>query len=141
MQLTICHPVTSAVRADALFASVLQRSDNPSAGQVRKAIAGAVRASCSPHRRHLRSRACVDSPDRPWPASRRGGWPGDEAHPRRQAEDPTRARLDGGPAGRPAGPRCGPGQGAGPCPADRLVPASHAQQADTPGPGTGPTGR
>jgi hypothetical protein len=44
MQLTIYHPVTSAVWADALFASVLQRSDNPSAGQIRKAIAAAVRA-------------------------------------------------------------------------------------------------
>jgi hypothetical protein len=37
MQLTICHPVTSVVWADALFASVLQRSDNPSAGQLRAA--------------------------------------------------------------------------------------------------------
>jgi hypothetical protein len=44
MQLTIYHPGTSAVWADALFASVLQRSDNPSAGQVRKAIAAAMRA-------------------------------------------------------------------------------------------------
>ena len=44
MQLTIYHPGTSEVWADALFASVLQRSDNPSAGQVRKAIAAAVRA-------------------------------------------------------------------------------------------------
>ena len=44
MQLTIYHPGTSGVWADALFASVLQRSDNPSAGQVRKAIAAAVRA-------------------------------------------------------------------------------------------------
>ena len=44
MQLTIYHPGTSAVWADALFASVLQRSDNPSAGQVRKAVAAAVRA-------------------------------------------------------------------------------------------------
>ena len=44
MQLTIYHPGTSAVWADALFASVLQRSDNPSAGQIRKAIATAVRA-------------------------------------------------------------------------------------------------
>jgi len=44
MQLTIYHPGTSAVWADALFASVLQRSDNPSGGQVRKAIAVAVRA-------------------------------------------------------------------------------------------------
>ena len=44
MQLTIYHPGTSAVWADALFASVLQRSDNPSARQVRKAVAAAVRA-------------------------------------------------------------------------------------------------
>jgi len=44
MQLITCHPATSAVWADALFASVLQCSDNPSAGQVRKAIAVAVRA-------------------------------------------------------------------------------------------------
>ena len=44
MQLTIYHPGTSAVWADALFASVLQRSDNPSAGQIRKAIAAAMRA-------------------------------------------------------------------------------------------------
>jgi ABC-type sugar transport system ATPase subunit len=35
---------TSAVWADALFVSALQRSDNPSMGQVRKAIAAAVRA-------------------------------------------------------------------------------------------------
>src|SRR5580693_5293587 len=44
MQLMVSHPGTSDVWADALFASVLQRSDNPSAGQVRKAIAAAVRA-------------------------------------------------------------------------------------------------
>jgi hypothetical protein len=42
MQLTIHHPGTSAAWADALFASVLQRSDNPSEGQVRKAIAATV---------------------------------------------------------------------------------------------------
>jgi hypothetical protein len=44
MQLTIYHPATSAAWADAVFASVLQRSDDPSAGQVRKAIATAMRA-------------------------------------------------------------------------------------------------
>jgi hypothetical protein len=43
MQLTIYHPSTSAVWADALFVSVLQRSDEPGAGQVRQAIAAAVR--------------------------------------------------------------------------------------------------
>ena len=34
----------SAVRADALFASALQRSDEPGAGQVRRAVAAAVGA-------------------------------------------------------------------------------------------------
>ena len=48
MQLEIYHPSTSAVWADALFASVLQRSDEPDAGQVRKAIAAAVRAYGGP---------------------------------------------------------------------------------------------
>jgi hypothetical protein len=42
MQITMYHP--SAVWADALFASMLQRSDRPDAGQVRKAVAAAVRA-------------------------------------------------------------------------------------------------
>jgi hypothetical protein len=44
MQLMIYHSGTSEVWAAALFASVLQRSDSPSAGQVRKAIAATVRA-------------------------------------------------------------------------------------------------
>ena len=44
MQLARYHPSTRAAWADALFVSALQRSDNPSAGQVRKAIAAAVRA-------------------------------------------------------------------------------------------------
>jgi hypothetical protein len=44
MQLTMYYPRTSAVRADALFVSVLQGSDKPDAGQIRKAIAAAVRA-------------------------------------------------------------------------------------------------
>ena len=35
-------PGTRGSRADALFASVLQRSDEPSPGQVRQAIAAAV---------------------------------------------------------------------------------------------------
>ena len=127
MQLTIYHPGTSAVWADALFVSVLQRSEKPSAGQVRKAIAAAVRAygglGCV-------QRVAQEFGDHPEAAVNRmrfitrpaSGWPGGEAHPRRQAEDPARARRDGGPAGRPSGPRCGPGQGAGPGPADRLVP-------------------
>jgi len=44
MQLAIYHRGTSAVRAEALFASVLQRSDRPSPGQVRKAVVAAQRA-------------------------------------------------------------------------------------------------
>ena len=37
------HLSISAARADALFVSALQRSDQPDAGQVRKAVAAAVR--------------------------------------------------------------------------------------------------
>ena len=38
----------SAVRADAVFASDLQRRDEPSAGQIRQAVAAAIRAlGCS----------------------------------------------------------------------------------------------
>ena len=44
MQLTIYHTSTRAVWADALFVSVLQRSDEPSGDQVRTAVAAAVRA-------------------------------------------------------------------------------------------------
>ena len=44
MQLVMYRPSTRAAWADALFASMLQRSDGPSAGQVRKAIAAAMRA-------------------------------------------------------------------------------------------------
>jgi hypothetical protein len=44
MQLLMDRSSTSAVWADALFASTLQRSDGPSAGQVRKAVAAALRA-------------------------------------------------------------------------------------------------
>ena len=38
------HVSISTARADALFASALQRSDDPSAAQVRQAIAAAIRA-------------------------------------------------------------------------------------------------
>jgi hypothetical protein len=44
MQSATYHLSISAARADALFASALQRSDEPSAEQVRQAIAAAVRA-------------------------------------------------------------------------------------------------
>jgi hypothetical protein len=42
MWLAMQHPGISALRADALFVSMLQRSDDPSTGQVRDAIAAAV---------------------------------------------------------------------------------------------------
>ena len=38
------HPSISTVRADALFASALQHSDEPTAAQVEQAITAAVRA-------------------------------------------------------------------------------------------------
>jgi len=44
MQRTIYHRTTTAVWADALFVSAVQRSDEPSGDQVRRAIAAAVRA-------------------------------------------------------------------------------------------------
>jgi hypothetical protein len=44
MQLLMYRPSTRAAWADALFASMLQRSDAPSAGQVRTAVAAAMRA-------------------------------------------------------------------------------------------------
>ncbi len=44
MQPATYHLSISAARADALFVSALQRSDEPSAEQVRQAIAAAVRA-------------------------------------------------------------------------------------------------
>ena len=43
MRLAMQHPSIGAVGADALFASALQRSDEPSARQVRQAVAAAIR--------------------------------------------------------------------------------------------------
>lgn len=44
MQATRDHASAAAVWADALFVPVLQRSDQPDAAQVRRAVAAAVRA-------------------------------------------------------------------------------------------------
>ena len=49
MQLEVYDPCASAVWADALFVSVLQGSDEPDAGQIRKAVAAAVRAMVAKH--------------------------------------------------------------------------------------------
>ena len=44
----LAYPSVCAVQADAVFVSGLQRRDEPSAGQVRQAIAAAIRAfGCS----------------------------------------------------------------------------------------------
>jgi hypothetical protein len=48
MQSATRHLSISAVRADALFASAMQRSDKPSAAQIRRAITAAVRAFGGP---------------------------------------------------------------------------------------------
>ena len=48
------HLSVRAARADALFASVLQSSAEPTAGQVRRAVADAVRA--------FGSRGCAERP-------------------------------------------------------------------------------
>jgi hypothetical protein len=48
MRPVIAYLNTGAVRADAVFVSGLQRCDEPSAGQVRQAVAAAIRAfGCS----------------------------------------------------------------------------------------------
>jgi len=44
MRSAMHHPSISAVRADALFVSALQRCEHPSAGQVRQAVAAAIHA-------------------------------------------------------------------------------------------------
>ncbi len=71
MQTSIYPPRTNAVWADALFLSALQRSDQPSAGQVRTAIATAVRAyggqGCA-------QRVAQEFGDHPDTAPARMGW-------------------------------------------------------------------
>lgn len=71
MQLAMYHPSTSAVRADALFVSALQRSDNLSTGEVRKAIAAAKRAY---GRRGCAQRVAQEFGDHPETAVARMRW-------------------------------------------------------------------
>src|SRR6516164_2700531 len=63
MQLATYQPSTSAVWAEALFVSVLQRSDRPSPGQVRKAIAAAMRAHGGPGCAELVAQEFGDHPE------------------------------------------------------------------------------
>jgi hypothetical protein len=53
----------SAVRADALFASALQRSDEPSAGQVQQAVAAAIAARGGPGCAALVAQAFGEHPE------------------------------------------------------------------------------
>ena len=94
MQLTMYQSSTSAVWADALFVSVLQGSERPDAGQVRRAIAAAVRAygggGCA-------QRVAQEFGDHPEAAVERMCWAravADEvfAAPRGPAQDGARAR-------------------------------------------------
>jgi hypothetical protein len=61
----------SAVRADALFVSTLQRSDEPTAGQIRQAVAMAVRAF---GRRGCAERVAQEFGDHPETAGPRMHW-------------------------------------------------------------------
>ena len=65
------HLGISAVRADALFVSALQRSEQPSAGQVRQAVASAVRAFGPPG---CAGRVAQEFGDHPETAAARMRW-------------------------------------------------------------------
>jgi hypothetical protein len=103
MQLEVYDPGTSAAWADALFVSVLQRSDEPDVGQIRKAIAAAVRAYAG---RGCAQRVAQEFGDHPETAVARMRWAravaGEVfASPPGSAQDDARRRP-----GRPAaGPR------------------------------------
>jgi hypothetical protein len=71
MQLVMYRPGTSAVWADALFVSMLQRSDGPSTCQVRKAVAAAMRAYGS---RGCAERVAQEFGDNPETAVARMRW-------------------------------------------------------------------
>ena len=65
------HLSVRAARADALFASALQRSAEPTAGQVRRAVADAVRAFGS---RGCAERVAQEFGDHPQTAAARMRW-------------------------------------------------------------------
>ena len=71
MQLLMHRPSTSAVWADALFASMMQRSEGPTAGQVRQAVAAAMRAYGS---RGCAERVAQEFGDHPEAAVARMRW-------------------------------------------------------------------
>ena len=65
------HRGMSAIRADALFGSALQRGDNPRAGEVRQAVAAAVEAF---GRRGCAGRVAQEFGDHPETAVTRMRW-------------------------------------------------------------------
>jgi hypothetical protein len=90
------HTTTSAAWADALFVSVMQRSDEPSEDQVRKAIAAAVRAYGD---RGCAERVAQEFGDHPETAISRMRWARaavDEAFglPAEPAQDGARGRRE-----------------------------------------------
>jgi hypothetical protein len=112
MRPTMSHLSIRAVRADALFVSTLQRSDEPSAGQVRLAIAAAVRqfgSGSSPGHSAHRDGASP-APGRPagrlraTSAAPRERRPAPQATPPRRVSRPPARRWAAGAAGRDYGP-------------------------------------
>jgi hypothetical protein len=105
------HLSIGAVRADALFASALQRSDQPSPGQVRQAVAATVRAFGS---RGCAERVAQEFGDHPEIAVTRMRWARAAAaeafarparrpsHPRRPSRAPLPGQRPAHPAGRAA---------------------------------------
>lgn len=100
------HLSIRAVRADALFVSALQRSDDPSPGQIRRAVAAAVRCH---GRRGCAGRVAQEFGDHPELAAARMRWAravtrevfgAGTPRPRRLGAPTTRSA---GRAGRPAG--------------------------------------
>ena len=71
MQLLMYRPGSGAVWADALFASTLQRCDGPNVGQVRQAVAAAMRAYGS---RGCAERVAQEFGDHPEAAVARMRW-------------------------------------------------------------------
>jgi hypothetical protein len=99
MQPEIYYTSTGAVWADALFASVMQRSDKPSRGQVLKAITTAVRAY---GHRGCTERVAQEFGDHPEAAVARMRWAramaceavGWVPEPARSRHDPVPAQLE-----------------------------------------------
>jgi hypothetical protein len=93
MRPAMYHLSISAARADAVFASALQRSAEPTAGQVRQAMAEAVRAFGS---RGCAARVAQEFGDHPETAAARMRWArtvADQAFATRRA--PVRGEAPG----------------------------------------------